>query len=372
MGKDYYKTLGVEKNANQEEIKKAFRKLAHEHHPDKKGGNEAKFKEINEAYQVLGDAKKRSQYDQFGSSFEHAQAGGGFQGFDGFRDFSGFTNGFNVNADDLGDLFGGLGDMFGFSGGGHSQRSSNRNRRGKDIEAILTLDFLEAVFGTEKEISLSKTVKCQHCQGIGAEPGSKAENCSACRGSGRQMRSQRTIFGTIQTQIVCPDCSGEGKIFTHQCSHCQGSGLTKDSVKLKVKIPAGIDNGETIRLSGQGEAGAKNSASGDLYLKIRVLSDKNFVRDGYNILSKAEISFAQAALGAKIDLQSVDGEVSLKIPEGTQSGKVFILRAKGVPVLNQRGAFGGVKRGDHMVEIIVKTPTNLNKKQKELLKQLEE
>ena len=369
MSKDYYNTLGVDKSASPDEIKKAFRKLAHEHHPDKKSGDEAKFKELNEAYQVLGDQKKRSQYDQYGQTFEQAQAGGGFSGFEGFRDFSGATNGFNINMDDLGDIFGGLGDVFGFSGGGSRQR---RQRHGSDISVLLSINFNEAVFGAEKEIGLKKTVKCSKCHGEGREPGSEVVVCKTCDGKGRVVRVQRTILGNMQVQMTCEDCGGEGKTFKEKCSACRAAGLVQEIVNLKVKIPAGIDNNETIRLTGQGEAAAKGAQPGDLYLKIRVNSDRRFQRDGINIKSRAQISFSQAALGDKIEVATVDGPVDLKIPEGTQSGKVFILRDKGVPHLNGRGSFGRAqdKRGNHLVEVIVKTPTSLSRKQKELLKEL--
>ncbi|MDD4271376.1 MAG: molecular chaperone DnaJ [Patescibacteria group bacterium] len=357
MSKDYYNILGVNKNASADDIKKAFRKLAHEHHPDKKSGDEAKFKEINEAYQVLSDSKKRSQYDQFGSAFQNGQAGGA-QGSGGFGDFSG---GFNVNMEDLGDIFGGLGDVFGFSGGGSRSRGQ---RRGSDIQVLLNISFSEAVFGVEKEINLKKTVKCSRCHGEGKEPGTEVITCKTCGGKGRVVRVQRTILGNMQVQMECDTCHGEGKIFKEKCSACRGAGLAQQIVNLKVKIPAGIDNNETIRLSGQGEAAAKGAPAGDLYLKIRVNSDKRFERDGFNIKSRAEISFSQAALGDKIEVATVDGLVDLKIPEGTQSGRVFILRGKGVPYLNGRG------RGDHLVEVIVKTPTGLSRKQREQLKEL--
>jgi len=370
MSKDYYKTLGVAKNASQDEIKKAFRQKAHQHHPDKAGGNEAKFKEINEAYQVLGDTNKRSQYDQYGSTFEQARAGGGFSGFEGFRDFSGFTNGFNVNMDDLGDMFGGLGDIFGFSN--TRSRRGTRTKRGNDIQVTLTIEFNEAVFGTEKEISLKKNVQCHRCSGSGAEPGTTAETCKTCGGHGQVTKVQRTIFGNIQVQMTCSDCAGEGKTLKQNCADCRGSGIINEIVSLKVKIPAGIDDSETIRLSGQGEAGGKGGPAGDLYLKIKVNTDYRFERQDYNILSQVEISFTQAALGAKIDVETVDGPVVLKIPEGTQSSKVFVLRGKGIPRLRGQGYFGSAqgKRGDHLVEVKVKTPTYLTKKQKELLKDL--
>lgn len=366
MGKDYYQILGVNKSATQDEIKKAFRTKAHEYHPDKKGGDEAKFKEINEAYQVLGDSKKRSQYDQFGSAFEHAQGSGGFHGFDGFRDFSGFANGFssqgraeNIDMDDLGDIFGGIGDIFGFGGG-----RRKRSRRGADLQVLLTIEFREAVFGVEKEIKLNKTIKCDHCRGNMAEPGSKIETCKTCNGTGRVTRVQRTILGNIQVQTTCENCNGEGKTYSEKCKKCNGMGVIQDTATLKIKIPAGIDNGETIRLTGQGEAGEKGASAGDLYIKVRVNPDKRFERSGYDIKSKTEINFTQASLGDKIDIETVHGSVKLKIPTGTQSGTIFKLGEKGIQKLQGRG------KGDHLVEVILKTPTNLNKKQKKLLEEL--
>ncbi len=357
MSKDYYNILGVNKNASADEIKKAFREKAHKHHPDKQGGDEAKFKELNEAYQVLGDVKKRAQYDQFGSDF--AQAGrGGAGGYSGFSGFDG--GGFNINMDDLGDIMGGFGDIFGFSGGGQGRR----HQRGHDIEVILNISFTEAVFGVEREISLKKNVTCSRCKGNGAEPGSGLETCPTCKGSGRVIKMQRTILGNMQVQSTCPTCSGEGKIIKDKCHQCKGSGIQSEIVNLNIKIPAGIDNGETIRYSGQGEAAPSGGQSGDLYIKVRVAPDKRFTRQGFDILSKAEIGVATAVLGGKIDVETVDGLVELKIPEGTQSGRVFKLKGKGVSQLNGRG------RGDHLVEVIVKTPTGLTRKQKEQLKEL--
>ncbi|MBU0646910.1 MAG: molecular chaperone DnaJ [Patescibacteria group bacterium] len=359
MSKDYYKILGVEKNANQEDIKKGFRKLAHQHHPDKKSGDEAKFKEINEAYQTLSDPKKRAQYDQFGSDFGQYSQPSGSSGFEGF---SGFNGGFNINMDDLGDILSDFGDSFGFSNrGGGGQRG--RASRGRDIQVVLSIDFIEAVFGVEKEISLKKTIKCTRCKGEGMEPGTTVITCKTCNGSGHIVKVQRTIFGNMQVQMTCGDCGGEGKTFKEKCTACHGIGIVNELVNFKVKIPAGINNNETIRLSGNGEAGAKNGQPGDLYLKIRVNPDRRFERDGVNIKSQVKISFSQAALGGKIEVITVDGLVDLKIPEGTQSGRVFILRNKGVSHLNSH------YRGDHLVEVIVKTPTNLNRKQKEVLKE---
>jgi molecular chaperone DnaJ len=367
MSKDYYKILGVDKGASQDQIKKAFRQKAHQYHPDKSGGDETKFKELNEAYQVLGDAKKRSQYDQFGSSFEHAQAGGGFQGFEGFRDFSGFANGysrngqgFNFDSEDLGDILGGFGDIFGFGGGS----KKTRQKRGRDIEMSIVLEFNEAIFGVDKEISLRKQVKCKHCEGHGAEPGSKIETCQVCGGAGRVNKIQRTILGNMQVQMACDACQGEGKTYAQKCSKCSASGVTLETVSFKVAIPAGIDDGETIRLSGQGEAGEKGGVTGDLYLKVKVIKDKRFVREGSTIKSTLHISFSQAALGDKIDVETVDGLVNLKIPDGTQTGTVFKLRGRGANSLHSRG------RGDQLVEVIVKTPTSLSRKQREGLKDL--
>lgn len=358
MSKDYYSILGVPKTATEEEVKKAFRKKAHEHHPDKKGGDEAKFKEINEAYQVLGNKERRARYDQFGSAYENGQAGGARGGFGG-----GFgAEGFNINMDDLGDIFGGFGDIFGF-GGGQKRRQA---ARGHDLEVRLTIDFLEAVFGTEKTITLTKTVTCAKCAGSGAEPGSKIETCSTCKGSGHVTQIQRTIFGQMQMQTPCQTCHGEGKIITKPCTKCSGSGVTKEQVELTIKIPAGIDTGETIRLTGQGEAGPKGTPAGDLYVHVQVNHDRRFIRQGENIVSNAEITFPQAALGTSIDVETIDGNVSLKIPAGTQSGKVFMLKDKGVPSLRGRG------RGDHLVTVIVKTPTNLSRKQKQLLEEFGE
>lgn len=356
MGKDYYNILGVDKSANQDEIKKAFRKKAHQFHPDKKGGDEAKFKEANEAYQVLGNEKKRAQFDQFGSNFDGAQGGGGFGGF------SDFSGGQNINMDDLGDIFGGFGDIFGFSSrGGQGRR---RASRGSDIQVALTIEFKEAVFGVEKEIKLNKTVQCDKCKGNGAEPGSKIDTCKTCRGTGKTTRVQRTILGNMQVQTTCADCSGEGKSYDKKCTKCHGHGIIKEAVNLKIKIPAGIDNGGVIRLTGQGEAGPKGAQAGDLYLQVRVKADSKFTRDGNDVLTETYINFTQAVLGDKIDIETVDGPLKLKIPEGTESGTNFRLRGKGIAHLQGRG------KGDHIIKIKIKTPKGLNRKQKEALKEL--
>lgn len=358
MSKDYYNILGVDKNASQEEIKKAFRKKAHEYHPDKATGDEAKFKEANEAYQVLGNEQKRAQYDQFGSDFMGGAGGFGGGGFGGFS-----QGGVHVDMDDLGDIFGGIGDIFGF-GGSRGGGSQSRSRRGNDIQTILSINFNEAVFGVEKEVVLHKKVKCDHCNGNLAEPGSKITTCSTCGGSGRVTKVQRTILGNMQMQTTCGDCGGEGKSYEQKCKKCSGIGIVMDTVKLDVKIPAGINDGESIRLGGQGEAGEMGGSAGDLYIRISVKNDPRFERDGYNVRSVKSISFAQAVLGDKIDIETVEGEVSLKIPAGTQSGTVFKLRNKGITILQGRG------KGDHLVEIRVNIPTKITRQQKKMIEEL--
>ncbi len=354
MAKDYYKILGVSKGASAEEIKKAFRELAHKYHPDKQGGDAEKFKEINEAYQILGNPEKRQQYDQFGTTFEQAQGQGGFSGFDGFRDFSGFANGFDMG--DLGEMFG-FGDIF---GGGRKKHAS----RGRDIEMEMRIDFREAVFGAEKVLEMYKPSVCKNCGGSGADPKSKITTCSKCGGAGRIQAVQRTFLGNIQTVITCDKCGGVGKIPEKECSVCRGKGVVRDSQKLKIKIPAGIDNGEVIKISGEGEAAERGGRAVDLFVVVRVTPDEEFNRKKDDILSQLKISFSQAALGDKIEVETLDGKIKLNIPSGTQSGQIFRLKGKGVPRLNNFG------RGDHLVEVVVVTPTNLNRKQKELLEEL--
>lgn len=357
MSKDYYNILGVSKGASADEIKTAFRKEAHKHHPDK-GGDEAKFKELNEAYQVLGNEQKRKQYDQFGSSFQNGQAGGGAYGQGGMGgfDFSGFQNG----GIDMDDLFGGFGDIFGFGGRG----SAKKNQAGNDLEMLINLEFKEAAFGLEKEVSFVKNTVCSHCKGEGAEPGSKIETCATCGGSGQVIGVQRTILGNIQTRMTCSSCGGEGKTYSSKCSKCHGTGVSREQTKIKVKIPAGINDGESIRLSGQGEAGQKGAAAGDLYLRIRVEKHHKFIRENYDIRTEEEISVKQAILGDKLEVDTIYGPVTLKIPEGTQSGTVFKLKEKGVTKLNNRGV------GDHFVKINVLIPKSISKKERQILEDL--
>lgn len=364
MSKDYYDLLGVSKSATAAEIKTAFRKKAHEHHPDK-GGDAEKFKEFNEAYQVLGNAEKRQRYDQFGSAaFSNGGGQANWGGFSGSQGFSGQGFG-GMDFEDLGDIFGGFGDIFGFGGGRQgSKRQSASRRRGRDMEMSLSLDFREAAFGLEKEISFTKNVTCDRCHGNGGEPGAKVETCSDCNGSGQVSRVQRTILGNIQTQTICGKCEGEGKIYNKKCTKCGGNGVYQDTIKIKVRIPAGINSGESIRLSGQGEAGEKGAATGDLYLRIKVSKDKKFVREGYDLRTEEQISIRQAILGDKIEIETINGPVKLKIPEGTQSGTIFKLKEKGIVKLHNRGI------GDQYVRVVVKIPTGANKKQKQLLEEL--
>jgi len=370
MAQDYYALLGVDKKASPEEIKKAFHKLAHEHHPDK-GGNETKFKEINEAYQVLSNKEKRAQYDQFGTTFDQARAGGySGQGAGGFnwQDFTGGAGGFNtsgnygnINFDDLGDVFG---DLFGF-GGGRRGKTSNRRHKGEDINISMTLDFLQAVFGVEKIINLEKMSTCNRCHGEGAEPNSKIITCPQCKGSGQVRIEQRTFFGAFNTVSICPTCQGAGKKPEQFCKECHGSGRLKNKEEIKINVPAGINDGETVKMSGAGHKGEHGASNGDLYITFNVRTDPEFRRDGYNILSQHIINIVQASLGDKIEIKTLDGLVILKIPAGTQSGKIFVLKGKGVPVLQ-----GGGRRGDHLIEIIVRIPEKLSRSQKKLLEEL--
>lgn len=354
--KDYYELLGVSRGANEDELKKAFRKLAHQYHPDKQGGDEKKFKEINEAYQVLSDSEKRRIYDQVGhAAYKQGASGGGPSYAGGFG-----GNGVEFDMGDIGDIFG---DFFGFGGGGKRSRGS-RQKRGKDIAMDMTLDFREAVFGVEKEVKLYKTSVCARCHGNCAEPGTKISTCGQCKGSGQIASVQRTFLGNIQTAITCPQCHGNGSHIEKKCSECGGQGITKKEEKLSVKIPAGINENETIRLTGQGEAGLHGAPSGDLYMTMRVRQDKRFVRQGSDVLLRLPIHFTQAVLGDTISLETLDGKADLRIPQGTQSGTVFRMQGMGAPYLQKSG------RGSILVTVDIQTPKNLSRKQRELLEQL--
>lgn len=348
--RDYYEVLGVSKTASDDEIKKAFRKLAVQHHPDKEGGNEDKFKEINEAYEVLKDKQKRQRYDQFGHAGVGGAAGGGANPFEGF----GGQQGQNVHFD-FGD--GGLGDLFGSFFGGGRQRGPER---GNDVETSIELTFEEAIFGTEKKLSMTLEDTCVHCKGSGAEPGYQLKTCPTCHGSGQQTRVINTIFGPIQQAATCSTCRGRGRMPEKVCSVCGGRGVARRKQDLTIKVPAGVDDGATIRLREHGEA-TQDGPKGDLFVHLRVRSHKKFTREGDLILSEEHIGIVEASLGTEIDIETVDGDVRMKVPSGTQSGTDFKLSGHGVPHLK------GGTRGAHIVSIVVDTPTKLNKKQKELL-----
>jgi molecular chaperone DnaJ len=355
--RDYYEVLGVGKGASADEIKKAFRRLAVQYHPDKEGGDEAKFKEVNEAYEVLKDQSKRQRYDQFGHAGVGGAAGGGGDPFGGFG-----GQGQNINFD-FGDM--GLGDIFSsFFGGGAGPRSGQQ-ARGRDVETNIDISFEDAVFGTEVDLGLNLEDECEHCKGKTVEPGYEMKSCEECGGSGQVTRVMRTVFGNIQQATVCPKCKGAGKIPEKECTVCHGKGTQRKSQKIGLKVPAGIDDGATIRLRERGEAIA-NGPKGDLYVNVRVKPHKKFTREGDLILSEETIDMVDAALGTEIDVDTVDGPITMKIPAGTQSGTDFKLSGHGVPHLRRDS------RGAHIVTIHVETPTKLSKKQQELLQEFKQ
>lgn len=353
--KDYYQILGVNKQASKDEIKKAFRTLAHQHHPDKKGGDDAKFKEINEAYSVLSDDKKRQQYDTYGSAGPAGGFGGGNGGFDGF-DFSQFTQGGNGGFEfDFGDIFG---DVFG--GGGRKQKT----KRGRDISIDIELSFEDSVFGTERTVLLNKVSKCDTCNGSGAEKGSEMSNCDKCNGNGHIREVKRTFFGQFESTAVCDACDGKGKIPKHKCKTCHGHRVHKRESEIKVRIPAGVENGEMMRLSGAGEAVA-HGIPGDLYIKIYVKKHPHFKKDGYNLVMDMGIKLSEAVLGAEIPVKTLDGEILLKVPEGVAHGEILRIKGKGVPY--EKGS-----RGDLLVKVSVVMPKKLSKEAKKVIENLKE
>jgi molecular chaperone DnaJ len=359
MPRDYYDILGVKRGASDAEIKSAFRTLAHQHHPDKPGGDSEKFKEINSAYQTLSDPQKRAQYEQFGANYEQMRGAGGFGG--GFQGFGqqGFGQGAQFDMNDLGEMFG---EMFGMGGRG----GAAREQRGRHIEVDVRATFNEAVFGADKTIRLRKTMTCAECGGNGAEKGSSLITCTRCDGQGRVKSVQQTVLGAFQTIVDCTRCAGKGKTPERACGACAGEGVTTGEREISVKIPAGVDDGAVLRISGEGEAVAHGGRSGDLYVNIRVTADPRFTRHGFDIVSRVELPIVRAALGGTIAVETVDGLVDLKIPAGTQPGQTFRLRGKGVPHLRKSG------RGDHLVEATVKVPTKLSRGQKKALEQWEE
>ncbi len=357
---DPYKSLGVDKNATEAEIKKAYRKLALKYHPDKGGGKESedKFKEATAAYEILGDKQKRQQYDQFGS------VGGGPGGAGGinFDDFVGGFNFKNVNFD----FGGGFGDIFDtFFGGGARQAQRRRGPvRGNDIEIVVHLTFEEAVFGSTKEVEISRYETCEHCKGMGNEPGSKIVDCETCQGTGQHVRIQQTPLGQIQTAASCEKCHGAGKIPEKKCRECHAEGRVLKNQNIKIKIPAGIHDKAAIRLSGKGEAGLKGGPAGDLFAHVSISGSKEFTRFGNDIQTTQNIHLLQAVLGDEITIKTIHGNVKLKVPAGTENGKVFKMKDYGVPKV------GTDSKGDHLVTIIVDVPKKVSKKEKELYLEL--
>ncbi|MCX7710422.1 MAG: molecular chaperone DnaJ [Clostridia bacterium] len=356
--RDYYEVLGVDKNASEADLKKAYRKLAKQYHPDVNPDDkvaEAKFKEVNEAYEVLSDSQKRARYDQFGHAGTDPNGfGGGYQG--GFGDFD----------------FGGIGDIFetffggsGF-GGGRSGRNKNGPQKGADLKYAMEISFEEAAFGVEREISINRLENCVTCGGSGAKAGTTPATCKHCGGSGQVQYKQNTPFGQFVNIKTCDVCHGEGKIITDPCNTCSGKGKVKKSVKIKINVPAGIDDGQTISLRGEGEPGSKGGPNGDLYISIRVRTHTIFQRQGNDVLCDIPITFVQAALGSELEVPTLDGKVKYTIPEGTQTGSVFRLRGKGIPYLRGNG------RGDQYVKVVVEVPKKLSESQKALLREFSE
>ncbi|MFA5022995.1 MAG: molecular chaperone DnaJ [Candidatus Paceibacterota bacterium] len=365
MSKDYYKTLGVEKKASKEEVKKAFHKLAHKYHPDKQGGDEAKFKEINEAYQILSDDNKRAQYDMYGSGQPFDFAQGKADGFSGF-DFSGFQNGgpFDFAQGkqgfefDLGDLFG---DLFGGQrGGGRAQQ-----KRGRDISVDIQISFKEAIFGTERNILINKISQCESCHGSGAEAGSQMKKCPTCGGKGKVNETRRSIFGVFQSTRECSDCLGRGEVPDKKCHVCKGAGVLNKQENIKVSVPSGIDNGEMIRMTGQGEA-VSGGQNGDLYVKIHVEQNSSYKRLGYDLATDLKIKLTDAILGAEYTLETLDGPLTLKIPAGLAYGEILRVKGKGVPVRESN------RRGDLLVRVIFSTPAKLSRSAKKAIEDLRE
>jgi molecular chaperone DnaJ len=358
MAKDYYETLGVSKNASKDEIKKAFHKMAHKYHPDKNKGDDSKFKEVNQAYQTLSDDQKRAQYDRFGADGPQGfnpGAGGGFGGFD----FSGFQNGNGVEFDmgDLGDIFG---DFF----GGGMGRGGSKARRGRDISTEIDLSFEDSIFGVTRTILLSKQSICDICKGSGGKPGTKMDTCKTCNGNGQIREMKRSILGTFQTTKTCDTCHGQGKIPSEKCTECNGKGVRNKQEEIELKIPAGINAGEMLRMTGAGEA-IQGGQAGDLYIKVNVKSHPLFKRDGLNLNLDIKINLSDALLGMNYNLKTLEGNtLEVKIPEGINHGELLRVKGKGVP--SSRG------RGDIIIRVLIKMPTKLSKKSKELIEKLKQ
>ena len=357
--KDYYSILGVSKDATADDLKKAYRKLAKQYHPDAqhteedKKNAEAKFKEINEAYSVLSDDNKRAQYDRFGSNFEQAGFGGGYGGFNGGAyDFSGF-GGMDIDLEDI------LGSVFG--GGFSSSKKAQGPSRGADIKTTVSLKFEEAAFGVKKDINVTRNEKCDSCNGSGAKAGSKIITCDKCGGRGKVQVTQNTIMGAFSTVKTCDKCSGSGKVIETPCEKCTGKGIVRKSRKIEINVPAGIDDGQAISLRGEGDAGKKGGPNGDLYVIMKVAPHRYFKRNGYDISANVRVPFAKMALGGDIKIPTLDGEMEFNIPEGTTSGTKFRVKEQGIPILNGRG------RGNLEFTVDVDVPKKLTDKQREIL-----
>lgn len=356
MAKDYYKTLGVEKGASQDEIKKAFRTLAHKHHPDK-GGDEKKFKEASEAYQVLSDEKKRAEYDTYGSAGAGQGFGGGQGGGFDYSGFGGFQGGQGFEGVDLNDIFG---DFFGGGYGGGRQQV----RRGRDISVDLEISFSEGVFGVERKVFITKTSICDTCHGSGAKPGTKTKTCAECKGEGRVKEMKRSFLGTISQVRECSACAGTGKVPEEKCTVCKGHGVARKQEEITIRVPAGIQNGEMVRLTGAGEA-VQNGTAGDLYVNIHIAPHKVFKREGANLVMNLGVKLTDALLGAEYPVETLDGQIKVKIPRGVSSGEVLRVREKGVP-------FSQKHRGDLLIKVEVKTPAKLSRKAEKLVEELRE
>lgn len=362
MSKDYYNTLGVSKSATKEEIKKAFYKLAHKYHPDKSGGDDKKFKEVNEAYQVLSDENKRAKYDQFGSGFENMGGGSygqgqGFGGFDGF-DFSNFSQGFGGGAEfDLNDIFS---DFFGGNMGRNTRRE---NRRGRDISTEINISFSDSIFGINRKVLLNKTSTCDICNGSGAKEGTKMDTCKSCNGQGKIHEAKRTILGTISTTKICDTCNGAGKVPKEFCDKCHGKGVLRKEEEININIPAGIRDGEMIRMTGLGEEVFKGT-TGDLYIKINVNSHPIWKREGIDLVTNLNLKLSDALLGMKYDLETLEGKIEVSIPAGVGINEILRIKGKGVPMKG--------KRGDILIKLNIKMPNKLSRKARELVEKLKD
>lgn len=354
MSKDFYNILGVQKSASKDEIKKAFRKLAHKYHPDKKGGNESKFKEVNEAYGILSDDKKRAEYDTYGQTFAGGEnpfsGAGGSEGF-GFSGFQG-TQGFD--GVDLGDIFG---DIF-----GNGARRTSQARRGSDISVDIEISFEESIFGTDRKILLNKTSLCNECSGSGAKKGTSLKKCEVCNGQGKVHETKKTFFGTFTNAVECGQCFGTGEVPKEKCSSCYGAGVVKKETEINVKIPAGINSGEMIRLSGAGEAISKGIA-GDLYIKVYIGKHSSLKREGDNLVMDLNIKLTDALLGGEYTINTLDGNLKLKIPKGASFGEILRIKGKGVPISDR-------KRGDLLVTLNINMPNKLSRKAEKIVEEL--